>query len=365
MAIRIICTVTTDLTYDQRMQRICSSLANAGYVVTLVGRKLSTSQPLNPTNYKQKRIRCLINKGKLFYLEYNFRLFFYLLFHRVDIINSIDLDTILSGFTCAKIRRKQLVYDAHEYFTEVIELMDRPKTQRFWLRIEKTIIPKLEHCYTVNKSLSDLYKDKYGVSFEVIRNAPLLTGDKPLTSNKLPPYLIYIGAVNAGRGIEETIRAMSQINCNLIICGNGDIYDEMIQLTEELNLSDKIEFKGYVVPEELKKLTINAYAGLLLLENKGKSYFYSLANKFFDYVHAEIPQLVIEFPEYSRIMNQFKVGLFTELKVDSITRNAQELLANPDLYNHLKMNTQSAKTKFNWQNEEKALIDFYANIYKP
>ncbi|MCC6724648.1 MAG: glycosyltransferase, partial [Saprospiraceae bacterium] len=45
---RIICTVSNDLSYDQRMIRICSTLANAGYEVTLLGRKLPDSIPLEP-----------------------------------------------------------------------------------------------------------------------------------------------------------------------------------------------------------------------------------------------------------------------------------------------------------------------------
>ena len=75
-------TVTNDLSYDQRMQKICGSLAQAGYKTTLVGRKLKSSQPLTQRAFQQKRISCIFNKGKLFYAEYNFRLFFYLLLKR-------------------------------------------------------------------------------------------------------------------------------------------------------------------------------------------------------------------------------------------------------------------------------------------
>ena len=365
MATRIICTVTTDLTYDQRMQRICSSLTKSGYEVTLVGRKLAHSQPLKQESYRQKRLSCFINKGKFFYLEYNFRLFLYLLFKKVNIINSIDLDTIVAGFLSSKIRKKQFTYDAHEYFTEVIELIDRPKTRRLWKRIESKIIPKLKHGYTVNQSLAALYLTEYNIPFQVIRNVPVLEKLDLPTDRSSVPYLIYIGAVNAGRGIEETIQAMQQLDCKLMICGDGDIYGEMVKLTAELNLQNKIEFKGYVEPKELKRLTREAFAGVLLLENKGKSYYYSLANKFFDYAHAEIPQLVIEFPEYVNIMNKYKVGLFTELNVNSIVSNTQLLLNDIELYERLKENSRAAKKELNWQNEEKILADFYAKICKP
>jgi len=63
----IIFTVTNDLTYDQRMERICSTMANAGYKVTLVGRTMPGSVALDKRSYGQVRLNCRYHKGKLFY----------------------------------------------------------------------------------------------------------------------------------------------------------------------------------------------------------------------------------------------------------------------------------------------------------
>src|SRR5450432_542599 len=97
-------TVTNDLTYDQRMIRICTSLANAGYKIMLTGRKMKGSIPLIEQPFQQKRIRCLFERGKLFYAEYNLRLFFYLLFKKADCICAIDLDTILPCYFISKLK---------------------------------------------------------------------------------------------------------------------------------------------------------------------------------------------------------------------------------------------------------------------
>jgi hypothetical protein len=43
---KIYFTVTNDLVYDQRMQRICTSLAENDFDVVLIGRKLGHSLPL-------------------------------------------------------------------------------------------------------------------------------------------------------------------------------------------------------------------------------------------------------------------------------------------------------------------------------
>ena len=102
---KIYFTVTTDLTYDQRMIRICSSLAVAGYQVVLVGRKLKSSLPLVEKPYSTKRILCFFEKGKLFYAEYNIRLFFFLLFKKMDCICAIDLDTILPCYYISVVKK--------------------------------------------------------------------------------------------------------------------------------------------------------------------------------------------------------------------------------------------------------------------
>jgi hypothetical protein len=108
------------------MQKIASSLASAGFEVLLLGRNKSNSKPLTNQKYNQHRLNCFFEKGKLFYIEFNIRLFFYLLFNSFHIVNAIDLDTIMPCFVVSKLKQKPCFYDAHEYFTEVPEVIDRP-----------------------------------------------------------------------------------------------------------------------------------------------------------------------------------------------------------------------------------------------
>ena len=99
---RLFFTVTTDLNFDQRMQRICTSLSSAGFEVTLVGREKGKSKALSGQNFNQHRIKCRFESGKLFYLEYNWRLYKYLKEQEMDALCSCDLDTILPGFFLRK-----------------------------------------------------------------------------------------------------------------------------------------------------------------------------------------------------------------------------------------------------------------------
>src|ERR1035437_8590299 len=169
---RIILSVTNDLVTDQRVHRIATTLMNNGTKVTLVGRLLPKSLPLQ-RNYRTHRMRLLFKKGPLFYAEYNIRLFFYLMFAKADILVSNDLDTLPANYLVSIIRKKVLVYDSHEYFTEVPELIYRRVTRNIWKKLEQFILPKIKYSYTVNNSIADIYNKMYNINMKVVRNMPV------------------------------------------------------------------------------------------------------------------------------------------------------------------------------------------------
>ena len=358
----IVFTVTTDLTYDQRMIRICISLANAGYDVLLIGRKLNSSIPLTPQPFKQKRINCFFEKGKLFYAEYNIRLFFYLLFKKMDCIGAIDLDTILPCYYISIIKKTKRIYDAHELFCEMKEIITRPGIYKIWKRIERFTVPKFSNGYTVNQPIADEFTKMYGVHYEVIRNIALLREIIP--AEKKEKFILYQGAVNEGRSFETLIPAFKNINCKLIICGDGNFMLQAKQLVAANNLEDKVIFKGKIQPDELAAITQQAYIGITLFDDKGLSNYYSLANRFFDYLHAGIPQLCVNYPVYSQINSQLPIALLVDdISSTNLATQLNNLLVNEVLYNELQQNCLKLRQTLNWQQEEIKLIAFYKDIF--
>jgi len=283
---RIYFTVTNDLTYDQRMHRICSSLANNGYEVTLVGRKNRLSEPLQKEVYRQHRLPCFFTKGKFFYAEYNLRLFFYLLFKKIDIVCAIDLDTILPCLVISKVKKIPRVYDAHELFTELKEVISRPRIKKFWTGIEKYAVHKFKNGYTVSEGISTEFKKRYNVTYETIRNVPFLKKlDLENSNSKTKKFILYQGAVNEGRGLEYLIPAMTMVDCQLVICGDGNFMDQLKQLIDSHHLNHKIVMKGMMSPESLWEFSLHAYVAVAVPEDKGLNQLYALPNKFFDYIH--------------------------------------------------------------------------------
>ena len=359
---QIVFTVTNDLTYDQRMHRICGSLANAGYKVLLVGRKLPGSLPLENKIFQQKRIRCIFKKGFLFYAEYNTRLFFYLLGKKTDAVCAIDLDTILPSLLVSKIRGLKRVYDAHEYFTELKEVRSNKNVKMVWEGIEKLGIPHFPFGYTVSQGLADAFKKEYRKDYEVIRNMPVLSGE-PLSAIK-EKVLYYQGAVNEGRGFEYLIPAMKEIPYRLIVCGDGNFMNQLKDLIRIHGVEDKVELKGMLVPSELRKFASGASLGMGLSESEGLNQFMALPNKFFDYMHSGLPQLAMNFPEYRKVNDQYKVAVLADdLQPSNISRIINEIMQDENLLNEMHQNCLVAREIYCWQNEEAKLIEFYRNLF--
>lgn len=366
---KIVFAVTTDLNYDQRMQRICRSLQRAGYAVTLVGRQWPASRPLQAQSYAQHRLRCIFSKGKLFYLEFNFRLALFLFRRQYDAYGAIDLDTALPVCGKACWAGKPFIYDAHEYFPETPEVVRRPAVRWVWQAVERIIVPRTRQAYTVSASIAGLLAAKYQVPFALIRNMPerALPGQGP--EPELPfvpdqPFILYQGAVNEGRGLEQLLQAMPQVKLPLLICGEGDLLATLKKQVCQSGLSQRVTFAGYVLPEQLAIVTRRAYVGIMLLANTGQSYYYSLANKFFDYIQAGVPQLLPDFPEYRALNQQYQVGLFCDLDPDHIASTLNQLIADPALHQRLARNCRQARGELCWQQEEKKLLAFYEHLWK-
>ncbi|MBK8658934.1 MAG: glycosyltransferase [Bacteroidetes bacterium] len=362
---KIIFLVTNDLSYDQRMIRICSALSRHGYEVELVGRLRKNSVPLHEVSFRQTRLSLLFTSGKLFYIELNIRFFIYLLFQRFNAVCAIDLDTILCASLAATLKGKPLVYDAHEYFTEVPEVIRRPTVQKIWLWVEKTFVPRAALCYTVSQNLAALFESKYGVKFHLIRNFPVLNATGKIANTTTTRQLIYQGALNEGRGLENLIEAMKHLPAQLTIAGDGDLTEQLKARVKLSGLEHQVTFTGYVKPEELRKLTASAHIGVNLLENKGLSYYYSLANKFADYIHAGLPQICVAFPEYKTLNDQYQVGvLINDISTQTIKQAIERLLKDDALYVTLQKNCEVCARDLNWQKEEGKLLTLYDGLLR-
>ena len=367
----VIISVINELISDQRVNRSCLTLQKAGYEVKLIGRQYKNSPKLLPRPYSCKRMQLFFKRGPFFYAEYNLRLFFLLLFSKADVLFSNDLDTLLPNYLVSRIKRKKLIYDSHELFTELPELIGRPMIKWVWASLEHFLFPKLQNIITVNKSIADIYKEKYKKKIQVIRNIPLpIKLDTKVTKEDLgfqkDDFLIILqgAGINMHRGAEEALEAMKYVfGAKLLIIGGGDVFEELKRKRVELHLEDKVQIIDKLPYQELIQYTFIADLGLSLDKDTNLNYRYSLPNKVFDYIHSNTPILVSRLPELLNIIETYKIGgSVRNIRPQCIADKINAVIKNPAFITEWKENLIKAQKELNWNLEEEKYLRFLSQI---
>ncbi|MFT5580947.1 MAG: glycosyltransferase involved in cell wall biosynthesis [Psychromonas sp.] len=361
--------VSNDLFTDQRVHKVCSYLHNRGYKVRLYGRKLPDSISLKGRPYKTRRYKMLFNQGPLFYACLNLRFFFTLLFTKTDFILCNDLDTLLAGKLAHSLKRNcTLVYDSHEFYTGVPELVNRPKVQAVWVKIEKWIFPKLDKIYTVNESIAKLYKELYQKELVVLRNISpkrLVTCVIKKAEIDIPEdkkIIVFQGAgINVDRGAEEAVEAMKTVdNAVLLFVGDGDVIPFLKEKVEKEKLHDRIRFFGKQSYEEMMKYTTLADIGLSLDKGNNVNYVNSLPNKIFDYIQAGTPVLASNIKEVSAVVLKYQVGeILDTVDAKSLSEKLNSMLSDTEKQQFYRINCLKTAEKLCWEEEVRVLDNIY------
>ncbi|MEI8202558.1 MAG: glycosyltransferase [Bacteroidota bacterium] len=370
MSKKAIVTVTNDISTDNRILKSAAVLAELGFEVSIFGRIHKNSLAVKQLPYLCIRKKLLFNKGPLFYAEYNIRLFCFLLFHKFDLIYANDLDTLLPCFIAHKLCKAPLIYDTHEYFTGVPELAKRPTVRKIWEMIEQRIFPHLKTIITVNKSIAQLYFEKYNKELQVVRNIPLyrepvLAQREALKLPLLPTKILILqgSGINVDRGAEEILEAMQFLHqAVLLIIGGGDVIEDLKNKVKLLKLEDKVLFISRQPYQTLMQYTASSDIGITLDKDTNINYRFSLPNKLFDYIQARIPVYASSLPEIKHIVKHYQVGkIASSHQPEIIAKEIQEMLNDLELMKKYQSNCETAALELCWENEKLQLM----NILKP
>jgi hypothetical protein len=81
-------------------------------------------------------------------------------------------------------------------------------------------------------------------------------------------------------------------------------------------------------------------------------------------MHAGLPQIAMDFPEYQKINNEFPVAvLIDELASERIAHVINQTMQDKMLLETMRRNAMKAREVYCWQNEEKNLLHFYSQLF--
>ena len=366
--------VTNSCVDDARVLKEAASLSKDGHELVIWGISDDETDEFQQNNgFSIKRINRKMKRNTLLgKLAYSSKFIYNSSKENADIYHAHDLSTLLECYIASKLNRSKVIYDSHELYIRDFDNKNNYKNLYFYL--EHLLIRKVNLVITVNNLISKELQQRYKLKNlpSVIMNCPSLNNSKECTTNDNlkskydgKNIIVFQGVIREGLGLRNLIRSFTYLNdnYNLLMIGDGPILDELVDLSEQLSLDQKIHFTGKIPHEKLLSYTKIAHMGVIYPEEYNLSHYYMAPNKFFEYIHANLPVLVPNYPFLKENVLKYNIGQLTDSEnPEDFAKNITEFFSNKEEYDEMKQNTEVAKNSLNWENEEKKLLELYRKL---
>lgn len=368
-----VCVLTTvHQAYDGRIyHKEIKSLKKAGFHITYIA-----PEPEDESIAKEDGIELLPiykPKSELSRFLRSFEVLKKAINTKADIYHFHDPELLPVGVLLRLFTRKTVLFDVHEHYPNAImskkylkSYMKKPVSLLYRL-IERISLKFISGIVYTTEEVGERYQKYKSVKVE---NYPLksmfFNGNK---NNKLNSFeVLYLGGITPIRGIEELIRAFKIVHnqlpvAKLVFVGSFEslsFKEKINQLIHELNLMDVVEFQGKVPYTEINAFLLNASVGIIPYLPV-PNHLVCLPNKLFEYMAAGIPVVASDFPHYRKVVETANSGkLVNPEDPNDIAKGILALLnRQSSLEFHSARGKKSFETIYNWDNEEKKLIEFY------
>jgi glycosyltransferase involved in cell wall biosynthesis len=352
------------------------SLQNAGYEVKVVAlhhdgmEEFEIVEGVSVHRIKLRTMNCSKNIIASFikYLEWSYHIVKE--YKSSDIIHCNDLNTLHIGVISKLFNKKlKIVYDAHEYETEIDGLDGmRKKLSKI---SERFLIKYADKVITVSNAIADEYVKLYKIAKPtLVLNAPphkiiekrnIFRETLGINDDKI--IFLYQGGLSGGRGIEILLDAFKIIENKkavIVFMGYGALEKMIVDASQEY---ENIYFHKAVSPNVLLNYTSSADFGILFYENSCLNHYYCSPNKMFEYLMAEIPVIVSNLYEMKRLVENNDIGVVAnENSADGLRESIEDALKLE--HKILKKNIDKIKTIYNWEEQEKILLNLYRGLHE-
>ena len=282
---------------------------------------------------------------------------------------SNDLDTLLPAFICSLILDRNLVYDAHELWTDqLIGLYQESHGYPSWLlsllnNMESRLVKYCDATLTVNEFIADEMQTRHGIRPDVILNVPRLSEHSPRYFPQKIKTVLYQGAYGPGRGLENLLRACRYLRRDVTVSlrGFGAYETELRQIAESEKITN-CRFEGPVPQNHAIAAASRADVGVIPYVPLNLNNYYSSPNKLFDYIQAGLPVVASDVPYLRKVVTRYNIGfLFNAEDIKSIA-HAINVATRPATLKRLKNNVEKIRPLFCWEMEEGKYLAIFERL---
>ena len=363
----------SNLHFDFRIFREAKALNAAGHRISIVAAAFDEKPLRGWENFEIHLIPVDLSTSLKFSYPYFWRRANQLLTTLgADAYHAHDLDTLWPAARAAKHFDAPLIYDSHELWTEQSSLVHRPGIRALWACMERILIRKVDYTITVSPSIAHSIQERYNLdNVTVLRNFPPYRppekSDRIRSELNLPPetpIVLYQGGFLTENGLREQIDAAAGLTgVVFVLIGGGPCEAALKKQVIQAGLQDKIYFIPRVPFQDLHSYTCSADLGLCVIKKTGKSFFYSIPNKLFEYLMAGLPVLVSNFPEMQAMVGKAGAGDAVDpMDVAAIRRSICGILRDESKLRAYSEAALRAARRYNWERESGKLIQLYATL---
>ncbi len=345
----------------------CCSLSKAGYDVSLVAANANT-EIIN--NVKIIGVNSIVNNriSRVFKTVYS--VYKVAKKENANIYHLHDPELLLIALLL-KSKNTKVIFDSHED-------LPRQLLTKYWIPLylrkilshlteyfENYITKRIDGVVAATPYIRDRFL-KVNFNTVDINNYPIITELMLDSENSITKEneVVYVGGITKERGILELIDslAISKSNVKLNLAGAfspESLYEEALAKDGW----DKVNFKGFVNRTQIKQLLNQSKAGIVTL-HPTLNYLESLPIKMFEYMACGLPVIVSNFPYWVKILEKEHCAIFVDPKNEQQIADAIDyIFNNPEKAHEMGERGKIAVIKsFNWEVEEKKLIDLYAKL---
>ncbi|MFA5033995.1 MAG: glycosyltransferase family 4 protein [bacterium] len=295
--------------------------------------------------------------------------FFWLMTHNFDFIHACDFDTYLPALVAAKVKRKSIIYDIFDFYTDMGSSMPfllRKFIKRVdlflikfadgviiadWKRLEQIKGSKPKKIISIYNTPSDFY-EIYKKNIDNVRKQKIF-------------IIGYIGLIEKERGFDSIINVVTQMDTVELIIGGAGPYEKEIKERIKKDNILNVKIIGRVSPyERALEVMSNFDITFALYNPEVANYRYSSPNKLFEAMMFEQPIIVSKDTSMDETVKKYKCGIAVDYNNEvEILKTISELIKlKIKGENPYGINGRNAYlTSFSSKNMQRELINFYKN----